>query len=205
MKNVPISAEQRAESVLRPDEKLLWHGVPAARCFLSLMVAHVIFGMIPFAFGAIFLFFLVRGLLVDGFSLEGLAGTLFGGTIALLFAALGVGCFLYPFKLASRLREVVYILTDRRAVVLTSSAVFWNPVPALRWGETIIEFSPDQLRQYEKKWQDLGRTDLVFHKEWRKSRRRGGEWWYYGFLGLKNPDEPERLIQKYFASQHVGS
>lgn len=193
-----MKGEERIRSVMRPGEALLWCGSPVLRRFLSTIIACVIFGAIPFSFGSVFLAFTIAGLVRDGLQQSDVWGNLFGVMIALLFMGLGVSCFLYPFKVSSRLRDVTYAITNERGIVLTSPKMFWNPVPARLTGASMTEFSPDQLRQYKKKWMDLGRTDIIILQEWRKSSRRGGEWWYFGFLGLEDPDEPERVIQKHF-------
>src|SRR5262245_40281751 len=193
-----MTAEERVRAVLRPGESLLWWGVPARRRFLSEMAAQVIFGAIPFTLGALLVGFAGWHLWRGGVQPADLAGNLFGGSVGLFFVGLGVYCFLYPLRMGSRLREVVYAVTDQRGLVLTSPRGWWNPVPALREGESQIEFSPDQLRGYKKKWRDVGRTDLILHKEWKRASRGGGGWRYFGFLGLDEPEEAERVIQQHY-------
>ena len=187
---IRASPEQRVRAILRTGENLLWWGVPTRRRFLSEMIAYVIFGLIPCAMSSLFLFLIGQSIVRDGFQWSLLLVTL----IALGFFTLGIGCLLFPWKMSSRLREVVYAVTDQRAIVLTSPKLFWNPVPANQSRTTQMDFTPEQIRQYQRKWRDFGRVDLIFAKEWRKGRR-GGEWFYYGFLGLNNPSEAEHVIQ----------
>lgn len=192
--------EERIKARLHPGEKLLWCGVPSLRSFRSYVIAAMFFGLIPFSFGCLFLYLMGLTLVRNGVHWPMLPGYLIGGAAALGFVVLGIGCFLTPLKIKSRLRDVVYALTNHRALVLTSPYMLWNPVPTRETGEPLLEFSPDQIRQYEKKWRDFGRTDLIFLREWRGSGR-GRSLGQYGFLGLADPDEPIGVIQAvYFKS-----
>lgn len=189
--------EERIKSQLRPGEKILWCGVPSTRSFRSYVIAAMIFGVIPISFGCLFLYLMGLSLVRNGVHGPMLPGYIIGGAVALGFVALGIGCFMTPFKIKSRLRDVVYTLTDQRALVLTSPYLLWNPVPTRESGEPLLEFSPDQIRQHAKKWRDFGRTDVIFLSEWRGSGRRR-TLCHFGFLGLDDPDEPIGVIQEYY-------
>jgi hypothetical protein len=196
------SPEEKLGAVLQPGEKLLWWGVPATRRFISDIIAHIIFGLITFSFSSLFLVLLARDVIRNGIDWRVLQGLMIGGFAGLGFMAVGIYCFLYPWKLRVRLREVVYALTDRRAIVLTSSTSSWNPIPAMHRGNPRMVFDPDQIRNYQRKWRDFGRTDLIFHREWREARR-GGHWHYFGFLGLDDLDEPERVIKENYLERSI--
>jgi hypothetical protein len=191
------SLEDKACMLLRSGESLLWVGVPQIRSFTPEIIAYLIFGLIPFTASSFFLYLLLGEVWKNGVAFQQLPGFLVGMAAALGFFTLGIVCFLYPFKMQSRLSEVVYILTDQRAIVLTSPKLFWNPVPAYRLGETTTEFSSEQVREYERKLRDFTRTDLIFCREWRKARR-GGNWHEFGFLGVSAPDQIEQLIRMHF-------
>lgn len=192
-----LSPEERVRGILRPGETLLWWGVPSPRRFASAMIASVIVGIIPITFSLFFLGLMGRGVIHKGINTNMLPGMLIGGSSAVFFLGIGIACLLYPWKMRSRLREVVYALTDERAIVLTSPRWLWNPVPAANSGNRVMEFSPHQIRHFDRKWRDFGRTDLIFASEWRPGRR-GGSWHYFGFLGLDDVDEAERVIRKYY-------
>lgn len=193
----PLLPEERIKSQLRAGEKILWCGVPSPRSFRSYTIAALIFGLIPFSMGSLAL--IMMGLFADrnGGHWQLLPGSIIGGAAALGFVVLGIGCFLTPFKIHSRLTDVVYALTDQRALVLTSPYLLWNPVPARETGSVVIEFGPDQIRKYAKKWRDFGRTDVIFLSEWRGSGRRR-TLCHFGFLGLEDPDEPIGVIKEYY-------
>ncbi len=106
---------------------------------------------------------------------------------------MGYVLILHPWKSTSRLRHVVYAITEERGFVLTSPSLWWNPVPARGSGETQIDFTPEQLRLCQRKRLDFGRIDLIFLME---AGRRNAH--YYGFLGLERPEEPEVLIRSAF-------
>lgn len=195
--NEPWLPEERIRSQLRPGEKILWCGVPSPRSFRSYTIAALIFGLIPFSMGSLFLYMMGLFAVRNGGQWQMLPGSIIGGAVALGFVTLGIGCFLTPFKITLRLRDVVYALTDQRALVLTSPYLLWNPVPTRESGEPLLEFSPDQIRQYAKKWRDFGRTDVIFLSEWRGSGRRR-TLCHFGFLGLEDPDEPIGVIQEYY-------
>ncbi|MBX7105178.1 MAG: hypothetical protein K1X57_13940 [Gemmataceae bacterium] len=189
--------EDRARGHLVPGEKLLWHGVPARRRFISETIAYVLFGLIPFSMASVFLTLLVWSTIRDGVRPGMLPGYIIGGGAALVFLSIGIFCFLYPFRMASRLREVVYAITDRRAFVLTSPRLMWNPVPARELGEGSIEFTADQVRACVRKWRDFGRTDLILESRWEGSGR-SRSLKHYGLLGLDDPDEALQVIRENF-------
>lgn len=191
-----MTGEDRVRAVMRPGESLLWWGVPARRRFLGETVAQVVLGAIPFALGTLVAGFAGWHLWQGGLQPRDLGGNLFGGTIGLIFVAIGIYCWLYPLMMGSRLSEVVYAITDQRGLVLTSPSTLWNPVPAQRLGDALIEFSPEQIRSFKRRRLDFGRTDLIFHQEWKRAHK-GGQWWYYGFLGLAEPGEVEQVIRRH--------
>jgi hypothetical protein len=190
--------------VLRTGESLLWWGVPSPGRFLRESIASVILGMIFLALISLFLVAMGWGVIRNGINRDMLPGYLIGGFAGLGFLTIGIIFVVHPWKLRSRLQEVVDAITDQRAIVLTGPQSFWNPVPAMVFGETSMEFSPDQIRHYKKKWVDFGRTDLIFAREWREGRR-GGRWIDFGFMGLNDPDEPERVIKAHYLASTTDS
>lgn len=199
----PLVIESKVRSKLQYNESLLWVGVPSLTPFTGEMIARTVVGVIPFYFSFLSLILMASQLWHPEMSWPNLPWVLVGLGISTIILLLGFSSFLSPWMLSWRLNEVVYAITDQRAFVLTSKSQIWNPVPAYKKGESIIEFSLDHLRHYQKQWRDFGRTDLIFHREWRKRIRGGGSWYYFGFFGLPNLEEPVQIIEQSFRSTNL--
>lgn len=199
-----LSPEERVRSLLHPDEQLRWIGTPAPRHFLGEKIAYFLFGLIPFTFGSVFQTLMVWSVLREGIRLAMLPGYLVGFTAALGFTVIGVSMFLTPWMMGSRLREVVYAITDRRGILLTSPAWFWQPVPTRELGERQMDFTPQELLQGKRMRRGLTRVDLIFRSERRGSgkRRRTVR---YGFLGLEHPEEAMNVIEAAFCKDPAAS
>lgn len=197
------SPEERVRALLQPGERLIWLGAPAPRHFRGEAIAQFIFGLIPFTFGSVFLTLLVWGTIRDGFHLAMLPGYLVGFTAASFFVLLGGALFFSPWMLMARLRHVVYAVTDRRGLVLTSRDWFWQPVPTRDLGDGVMVFAPEQLRGGVRKRRGISRVDLVFVSE-RRGSGKGRQTVHYGFLGLERPEDALAEIAAAFPAAVAG-
>jgi hypothetical protein len=201
---VGLTAEERVRSLLRPDEQLLWIGTPLPLHFLGEKIAHFLFGLIPFTFGAVFLILMAWSISRDGINPNMLPGYLVGFTAGVGFSIIGVGLLLTPWMMGSRLREVVYAITDRRGILLTSPAWFWQPIPTLELGDRQMDFTPQELLHGKRMRRGVTRFDLIFRSE-RRGSGKGRTTVHYGFLGLKHPEEAQNVIEATFRKDSAAS
>jgi hypothetical protein len=108
-----------------------------------------------------------------------------------------------PWGYRARIGETIYAITDRRALVYRGigwSLLWLEILPELH--ETLWSFDPVQIRARRKLSRYHGRTDLVFGGERHYHFTGKGalrDWVKVGFLGLRNVDEADQLLEQQFA------
>jgi hypothetical protein len=121
-----------------------------------------------------------------------------------LFVAIVLLCavVLAPWRYRQRVGQTVYAITDRRALVHLGfgwSSFWFEAIPELR--ESLWSFDASQIVGRRRIERYAGRVDLVFDGErHRYTTGRGeiGDWVQVGFLGLRNTDEVEELLDRQF-------
>jgi hypothetical protein len=190
---------------LEADELLLWAGQPDPKQFRFEASVRAAIGLIPLGFGLAFFI-----LIVSHAPLR--AELIPAGLVAAMFCAIGIKCMVTSWHLKRRLREAIYALTDRRALVLNGvgwpatvlvlNSVGWPVTVPLR--ETSYAFGLDALHNRVRKRRYGRRIDLVFGEEvyQRKGRKRPCAV-EIGFLGLTDPGPVIDLLEQYFPRCHV--
>ena len=108
-----------------------------------------------------------------------------------------------PWGYRARLHETIYAITDRRALVYRGigwSLLWLEVLPDLH--ETLWSFDPVQIRARRRLERYSGRTDLVFDGERHYHFTGKGairDWVQVGFLGLRDVDEADRMLEVRFA------
>ena len=108
-----------------------------------------------------------------------------------------------PWGYRARLHETIYAITDRRALVYRGigwSLLWLEVLPDLH--ETLWSFDPIQIRARRRLERYSGRTDLVFDGERHYHFTGKGairDWVQVGFLGLRDVDEADRMLEVRFA------
>ena len=190
------AAKRIIEPRLSPDEKLIWVGRPdpekfftevARACLLQLALAAL--------FVPVFLFVIFRFSMVEGTVIP---ITLFAGGV--------IGFFLIsaPWRYPERVSQTVYAVTDRRALVHEGvgwSLLWLDALPNLY--NPLCSFDARQIRARRRIERYQGRVDLVFGGEGHNYFTGKGQirdWVQVGFLGLKDVDEVDALLEKHFAN-----
>jgi hypothetical protein len=102
------------------------------------------------------------------------------------FVLIGLGMFTSPYWAMRRARRTVYLVTDRRAVVLRA-----------RWasGVSVRSFEPEKLGDLRREQNADGSGDLVFGEDVHVGSKGRTRTVPYGFLALRNAREAEEHVQ----------
>jgi len=173
----------RLNAELAPDEQLFWVGQP--RLDLATRPA---FFLVPF------------GIVFGGFALVWMvgAGALTGGLMVpcgLPFLAVGLGLIASPVWLRRRARNILYALTNRRALV-------WEP----GWfgASTVRSYAAAGLGRMSRTERSDGSGDLVFEEFTTVSNSGNGmhsSTTRRGFLGIDNVREVEDMVRRALLSE----
>ncbi len=192
-----LDAESVVAPLLQPQETILWCDRPWLRHFLGEMWAAFLLGVAVTSVGVVVLSLLAWSLVYEGGKWEALPGYLAGFAAGAFFIGLGVYLLQSPWRGPVRLRQVIYALTDRRALVLTGREVLWNPVPGRQWGLTLMEFGPEVIQARQRRKVGLSRYDWVLLQETvgggkKRTTNR------YGFLGLEHPEVVGDVMDRHY-------
>jgi hypothetical protein len=185
----------RVEPHLEVGETLYWIGIPVYRKLCSEMAAGVVLGMVLCVpgFGGL-AFFLWIAIKKDE------PGPYFAAAIAAIFAGIALHFLATPYWCRRWMRDTVYAITSRRALVLHG----------LTWGDRSIpnpaknpveSFGIAQLRDYQLVG---GGRDISLGGDWRRGggrRRRQYHWAHRGFLAPDDPVAAENAILHLLADE----
>jgi len=193
-----------AEEELAPGERLVWHGSPKPLRLRAagLLMAVVTAGFLVAAVGA-FRNVARTSTIPEGFETPGDGaqplllllpfGMVFVTVVALILAT--------PFWAARRLTHTVYVITDRRAVIIVGTL-----------GRSVRSFTASMMGSLERRERRDGSGDLIFARRLSEEgfdteadlgldggprpngRRMGVE--EVGFIGVPNVREVERLLRE---------
>jgi hypothetical protein len=181
---------------LQPGEKLLWSGRPNPKRMAWQLpnIIAVVFA-IPFTLFAIFWMCLALLPMAAFFSaaepsqMEGAAFSLCFPLFGLPFLLVGLVMLTAPYWAYRRALKMVYGLTDRRALILTTGKSI-----------SVKSYSDEDIDNIERTEQADGSGDLIFARE--EYRRRGRRHTRnIAFIGIPNVRAVERLMLDTFKSE----
>jgi hypothetical protein len=198
MMNVSLSVgdlRRALEPQLRPEEKLIWVGQPDPAQFAREVGRACV---LQFALFAVCI-------PVSVWVISHLSRPEDSIVPAILLVASMILYFLIaaPWRYPDRVLQTIYAITDQRALVYKGfgwSLLWLQAVPNLY--NMLWSFDPRQIRARRRLQRYEGRTDLVFAGERRYHQTGRGQiqdWVQVGFLGLKDVDEVDRLLENQFA------
>lgn len=173
-----------AQEQLQPGEQLLWsgQGKPVRLAIQGLPAA--LFG-VPFTAFAVFWMWMAAGQRVPDLSGGRFQDYFFLWGVP--FVLVGLRMLLAPLWLYWKASRVIYAVSDRRALVITTA-----------WRKTVQSFGPGELGQIERKELADGCGDLVFvatqpeQTGWRSQRSPGRV--AAGFFGIAEARRVEQLL-----------
>ena len=185
--NLPRAVSSLVDAELEPGEQVIWAGQPVPARFARRNLGMVLFG-IPWTAFALFWIAGASGFKIPDFSSPTSLFPLFGVPFVL------VGCWLLssPYWQFRQARRTAYVITDRRAVVLSSG--FWNSI-------TVRSFEPFRLGDLRRIQNTDGTGDLVFERVVNTSNRNGNQSTDHGFLAIKDVKTVETLVRQLVTSR----
>ncbi len=175
--NIPydLSPELSAavQNELERGEVIRWCDRPVPKFFTSTSTIAFIFG-IPWSA----LTFPTMGAMI-------FSGQIIGIIFLIPFVLIGFGMLSSPIWMRRKMKNTVYLVTDRRAVVFEMGG-----------GLTITTYLPDQIREMTRRERRNGLGDVMFaSKSWRDSDRNS-QTQELGFFNIQNPRGVEHLIEE---------
>jgi hypothetical protein len=186
---------QAIQPHLEDGEQVWWIGRPVYHKLWSEMAAEVVFGLIPEAFGAGMLLMVYQfGVRQGDFSVWPF---LIGG---LGFSAIGAWMCAAPWRYRKMLKDTVYAVTSRRALIL--GGLTWGPqVAVTKAADNIQSFTSDKAIDYAVVRR--GR-DIVFGGVWRRGRKGSNYWGHHGFLAADDRQGAEAALQCLLSNDETG-
>ena len=174
----PVRASVEAE--LAPGEGIRWVAQPIPARMARASLPMVLFAIPWTAFALFWMWGAAQG------SSDAPGPFQFFPLFGLPFVLIGLGLFTSPFWLLRSARRTVYVVTDRRAIVICGG---W------RNGVSVRSFEPEKLTDLRRDQRADGSGDLVFGQDEQvgsKGRRYKVD---YGFLAVANAREAEEYVR----------
>jgi len=181
--HLPGELRRKVENELQPGERIRWIEQPVPHFFTAGSIGAVLFG-IPWTSFAIFWMWGVMGFKLPDFR-EGIQPQHFFALFGVPFVLIGFAMLSTPYWTWQAARETVYLITDQRAI----------SIAGIR-STTIKSYSPDQLQEIHRREKADGTGDVIFWtRKWKDSDgdQRTED---IGFMGIRNPQEVERLLRQ---------
>jgi hypothetical protein len=187
------------EPQLKPGEKLIWVEQPDPAQFAREVARACVLQFVLFAIFIPVSVWVISHLSRPEKSI--VPAILFVGGMILYFLIAA------PWRYPDRVLQTIYAITDQRALIYRGfgwSLLWLQAMPDLY--NMLWSFDARQIRARRKIRRYQGRTDLVFAGERRYHQTGRGQiqdWVQVGFLGLKDADEIDRLLENHFARVDV--
>lgn len=179
---LPPSLRSLVETELQPGERITWMGQPVPQLFARSAWPIVLFG-IPWT--AIALFW-TGGVVWAVLKSNGPGVVKIFPMFGLPFILVGFGMLSAPFWARRRARQSVYVLTDRRAIVVAGS---W------RGTITIRSFEPEKLKDLRRTQHKDGSGDLLFSQDTRRYGYGDRYSTRVGFLAVNEVKDVEGMVR----------
>jgi hypothetical protein len=179
---IPEPLRQKIDRELEPMEMIRWVDQPIPRYFTAASTTAFIFAF-PWTGFALFWMWGASGF-GQGFAV-GSAPLILFSLFGLPFVLVGFVMLLTPILVRQAALQTVYLITDRRAIILEGGI---NKT-------TIRSYLPEQLQKVYRKEKPDGTGDVIVdERHWKDSEgdRRSEA---LGFMEIRNPKEAERLLK----------
>jgi len=180
---LPEDIRREVDAELQQGERLIWADQPVPGLYAREAIGLFIFGLVWTAFSVVWMVCAAVSVYKPGHVLFSLKLLLFG----LPFALFGIALLGAPRWMRRMARRSVYVVTDRRAIVILGRA----------FGRIETQsFPPERLRSIDRTERPDGSGDLIFEHYWRMVGRRSGTMIRRGFIAVANVQDVENLIYK---------
>ncbi|MCC6909721.1 MAG: PH domain-containing protein [Phycisphaerales bacterium] len=176
---IPMHLQHAVSAELSDGEQVLWQAQPIPGLYIRRSWPAVLFA-IPWTAFAVFWMFGAAGFKMPTFSSGADLFPLFG----IPFVLIGCGMFCSPLVLRRKARRTVYVLTDRRAIIITGLLSL-----------DVQSFPPDQLGQIRRRQRRDGSGDLIFRTEIDYDSDGDRTRRYIGFLAIPDVKSVEHSVR----------
>jgi hypothetical protein len=176
---LPPALQQKVTRELQPGEVVSWAGQPDANRFMLTGFALWLF-FIPWTAFALFWVAGAAGFKWPDFNALFSFFPLFG----LPFVLIGVGGLLSPFFMRAKARDIIYVVTSKRAFSLSGGKTV-----------TLTSWLPEQLGQVTRTERPDGSGDLVFSTSATAGTHGEGRVQRQGFLAIRDVRAVEMYVQ----------
>lgn len=178
---LPRELEDIAKKELEPGEKIVWMEQPMPRILTAQSLGLFLFA-VPWTAFAVFWIFAAAGFRMPDFGRNGvlIAFPLFG----IPFVLIGVGMLSSPLLMYLKTKKTVYVITDRRAIIIES------------WRKTTVKsFLPESLKSIVRKERSDGSGDVIINgfSYSLNGNKNSNE---IGFFNVRNAKEFERMLKE---------
>ncbi len=178
---LPAEFREKIKQELESDERMEWIGQPNPSRYRWQALPIMIFGLFWTGFSVFWVCGALYGVLSSSHSKVAFLFPLFG----LPFVLIGIGMLLAPVWLCRQAKKTVYLLTDRRAVIIRGGRSF-----------SAESFTWDRVRNREFRESSNGSGDIIFERRIiSKSSRGQSSQMEVGFLGIDRVREVETLLK----------
>jgi hypothetical protein len=187
---LPSELDDAIRRELAEGERPVWSGQPLPGAFARSAIPLALFGVPFFGFAVFWTVMAAYGAWWGSGSPSGSSPPWFGALFPLFgipFLVIGAGMLLSPVLARRAARRTVYVLTDRRAIVLE-----WKPFR----GRAVRSYTPERLTKMSRIERRDGSGNLVFESDPDRAAQGYPRWTPgHGFIGVSNVAEVERLVR----------
>ncbi len=185
--DIPFSLRLRLENMLEPDEKVEWSQTPLLKRVLRRKAPIGIAGVFLFGFSA-FIFSMLSENFMDSSNGPGHAFSTFFGIMLIPFSLISLILILLPVYTLFINHKNLYILTNKRALILSKTLVGYKTTSRKIGEMNHID------KEINKK---NGQGDIWFYKTFFIDKNGKKNYSYEGFIGIENAKEIHKhLINK---------
>lgn len=170
--------QNKLDSELEPGEKTLWIGQPIAKKLAISTIPLMLFA-IPWTGFALFWTVGASGFKTPDFKNPGFYFSLFG----VPFILIGFVMLLSPLFAIRSARKIVYVLTDRRAIIIRQMLKSFE----------IRSYRPEQLKNVYTREDNNGNGDVIFDDVAASTRNTRSK--VIGFMATRNVNEVKKMVE----------
>jgi len=183
---LPEQLKSKVDSELSPGEMVLWTWQPIAIKLAIGAIPLVLFG-IPWTGFAVFWVAGANGFKLPDFKCPGFYFSFFG----VPFILIGIGMLLSPLLAIRSAKRMVYLLTDRRAIIIRQMLKSFE----------IRSYRPEQLKNIYTREDKNGNGDVIFEGVTASKYSTRGS--VTGFMATRGVHEVKRMIESLAGSENL--
>lgn len=180
---IPKQLLQTIHRELDTGEIITWVEQPIARFFSAPSIGIILFG-IPWTSFALFWMWGALGFQVPNFQ-NGIQPEHLFALFGLPFVLIGVLMLSSPYWQWQTMRNTVYLITDKRAIIIQGSS-----------STTIRSFSPDQIKDLYRRESQDGSGDIIISVRHWKYSDGDTQREEIGFVGVRRVQQVEKMLKK---------